>query len=659
MGQEDYLDQLLNSLNSDNNSDEISQEENESELDIESLLGESELGFESNDMAEDEDYVNEFSDEIPLENILDEMSLGGKTVKDDDMVSEEQMNFLNEELSLENSDVADDKGMANEESIDFFNEDLVKDDNIQEDTAGNQEISLDDIMGNEMSDMFEDLEINVPESLEATDEALQINSEALETEMSEADGILEKLNNLGDSEDNIEEVNADSLLNETFDLDGLISEEELNENTENLVLDDLMEDSNIDVNLDDIEETVNAEDLLGDLSFSADAENMDGALDGVDGLGLEELSDEQNAILDDLDSILEEADRVEEENRISEEKLTDRDADELLATLGNMETGDDSNAADALLGGIDLGFDANEDDLFSDEDLMKLLDEDGDTVTSSEPVAMTEEEAAKALNDISEMSSEEQKETGKKKKGLFGKLFGKKDNGEKSSNNENIAEEIAVEEKAEKPKKEKKKKEKKPKKEKQKKEKKPKAEKPVLPPEPWVGVSKGNVISIVVLVLSVVALVIISIQFVPYKMTMSNAHSYYEHEKYADAYEAMSGLEVKEKDLDFYCKVQSIMWLQSKYDEYLVYEKLDKPYESLSALIKAVEKYDLHIEDANIYGAAPIYAELYNKIETILNDEFGVTVDDARAIYVLESSQEYSKAIYDIVGYEELAVEKE
>lgn len=218
------------------------------------------------------------------------------------------------------------------------------------------------------------------------------------------------------------------------------------------------------------------------------------------------------------------------------------------------------------------------------------------------------------------------------------------------------AEEQKVTPKETETKKEKKEKKKKPKKEKKPKEKKEKKPKPPAEPDNTPPLPKVPVILIFVMAASVLALIIIGTNYTGYKNSFSNAEQAYEEGDYSGAYESVAGISVKEKDRETYRKYYIVGTVAAEYEAYTGMMELEIYDMALDSLIRVVQRYDKYIEDADTYGCRRELDKLAAAAETVLAEQFGISVEKAREIYAIADKETYTREIQSVLssaGYAE------
>ena len=356
------------------------------------------------------------------------------------------------------------------------------------------------------------------------------------------------------------------------------------------------------------------------------------------------------------------------------------DIDQIMDSVNSNAEADGENEADDLsiddFGFSDFGLDDAETDSEAektetlpdeDDELMKILSGTGEETESSEETA-----AASAEPQTSEETKEEEEKP--KKKGFFAKLakllFGDdelEDEEASAAQAEPVITEMSMEdmdilkelegssdgkkEKKEKKKKEKKKKEKAPKQPKEKKVKPKKEKKPKPPAEPdnTPPLPKVPVILVFVMAASILVLVLAGTHLVGYSNSFSDADQAFAEGRYSDAFQAVAGEKVKEKDTDTYEKYRITAMV---YAEYEAYESMmdAKVYDmALDSLIRTVQRYDRYLQDAETYGCRGEFDKIASAAETALQQDFGLTAEDARTMYALSNKETYSREIYKVL----------
>lgn len=200
------------------------------------------------------------------------------------------------------------------------------------------------------------------------------------------------------------------------------------------------------------------------------------------------------------------------------------------------------------------------------------------------------------------------------------------------------------------------KKEKKPKKEKKQKtpkEKKPKVKKERAPrppkePDNSPKIPTKLIVVFLILAMSIVVFVTITQRMTGYKLSMIEARTAYNAGDYFAAYEDLMGMDLKESDEDLFKKARLLGDLQKKNKEYQVFVKRKMYDLALDSLVSGVARYQDNLDEAKTLGIEEEYTKEGDALVQLLQDQYGVSVDDAVSMYQLNREQ-YSIKIDEIV----------
>lgn len=207
--------------------------------------------------------------------------------------------------------------------------------------------------------------------------------------------------------------------------------------------------------------------------------------------------------------------------------------------------------------------------------------------------------------------------------------------------------------------KEKKKREKKEQKANRPKKEKIKKEKPPKEPDNTPPLPKVPVLLIFIMAGSFFALVLVATNLMGYSNSFADAENAYNAGNYELAYQQVSGMEIKETDLEAYEKYRIMAMISG---EYRAYESLMQGefYDmALDALIRTVGRCDKYYSDAETYGCAGNVENMRAQAVGALAD-FGIGEEEALALFNTDDRKEYSKGIYGILktaGLEKVAEE--
>lgn len=400
-------------------------------------------------------------------------------------------------------------------------------------------------------------------------------------------------------------------------------------------------------------------------AINAEEESEDATIDELQ--KNDSVKDELTTDVSDIEELLK---SVEEENDTEEKNHVENQDQDLLSMLESM--GEDSDLAEI---GELLNKDENHEvietektDAEESSDISDILsaigDEDADAietdgaavnVAESGPEQPTKEKKklfGKKKKKVETEAEAEKSET--KKKGFFAKLldiFFEEDDldteepgvGEEGASEENQA--IMAEldgRKKPKAKKEKKEKEKKPKKQKAPKEKKaPKPKKEKKPKEvkepdpnkkPEKKIPRKKIILVAIFAMSVFSGIYVLTSMVPETMAVQTAKEAYSQGDYRTVYTTLAGMDLNEEETALFRRTTVILEIQGKFESYLNYQKMGMGMEALNALLKGIEKYDKLYSYGEEYGVTVELDKNYQEIITALNDNYGLSEEEARQI---------------------------
>ncbi|MCQ2080008.1 MAG: hypothetical protein MJZ11_00015 [Lachnospiraceae bacterium] len=184
-----------------------------------------------------------------------------------------------------------------------------------------------------------------------------------------------------------------------------------------------------------------------------------------------------------------------------------------------------------------------------------------------------------------------------------------------------------------------------PKKEKKtKKEKAPKEPKEKLPRK--VVLSKKASICLVGLCATVIAALVILSTVLPDSKEKTLARRAYLNGDYETAYENLYGKNLNSSDAIIFNRSKDILMIERRWNSYESRIKLNQPAEAIDSLIEGIVVYDTIKGriDSDVHG---IIDGTYQKIIIELNNKYNISVDEAKRLYSLDST-EYTKALYSI-----------
>lgn len=212
--------------------------------------------------------------------------------------------------------------------------------------------------------------------------------------------------------------------------------------------------------------------------------------------------------------------------------------------------------------------------------------------------------------------------------------------------------------KAKKPKKEKKpkqKKEPKPKKEKKPKPPKPKKEKKEKPPtKPERPLGRKRIMAAIFLGITVYFGIQLFVVYLPDNFQKQEAKKAYQEGDLHTVYELLSTKKLNKNEETIFEASTLYMEMERKIESYGNYKMMDgMELEALNALISGVEKYK-HVveEEAQRYGVSAQVKNAYLDILAALQNDYGITEEEAVRLSMITDKVAYTKELKRIVGQE-------
>lgn len=485
----------------------------------------------------------------------------------------------------------------------------------------------------------------------------------------------------------MDENNLDSLLDELSSMDG-----ELNENIDI--------DSGVDVDADDMDD-ISLDELdhldgmdLGDLDFDdIDFDDVDiTKLDAGANPVVKKKPQEQETDDMSLDALIEKANQENVKPEPSQEEPSAQADNTDVFGEADLQMQEDTALPegvfdDALFGSMDMGM-SEEPELSEKEKNPYTADEDSlDALLQSSMAESLLNGDLADIEDIGEKTEEpvkkvkqprkkaekkkkaeiEEEETEHKKKTISEILFGEPD--EDDLEEEALFEEKKAKKEAEKKKKQAEREAKKEEKDaakqemlaakqaKDKAKQKEKADKKRQKDEAYAAeleaekdqkkVSTPTVIVVFVLLFALAAGVVLGTNQFNYSQVIKKAANYFERQRYRLAYDEVSGVEVKEKDQDLKDRIYTVMYVERLYESYENNMKLGRADKALDALLRGIQKYDEHYDEAVELDIVKDIDSCRDKIINALWNTYGITEETAYQILAMEG-QEYTKTLSEL-----------
>lgn len=124
-----------------------------------------------------------------------------------------------------------------------------------------------------------------------------------------------------------------------------------------------------------------------------------------------------------------------------------------------------------------------------------------------------------------------------------------------------------------------------------------------------------------------------------------NASNFFEMKKYTQAYEEILGTNLKEKDVETYDKIITVMKVQQSLNSYYSYDRMKYYPDALNALLRGLQKYDENYDTALELEIENDLDVCKDKILNILNEEYGLSENESYDILKLDKDAYTSKVV--------------
>lgn len=141
--------------------------------------------------------------------------------------------------------------------------------------------------------------------------------------------------------------------------------------------------------------------------------------------------------------------------------------------------------------------------------------------------------------------------------------------------------------------------------------------------------------------------VVVGTKTFDYTIVIKKATDYFERQRYRLAYDEIAGVDVKKKDEDLKNRIYTVMYVERLYESYENNVKLERYDRALDALLRGIEKYDEHYDEAVELGIVADIDSCKAKIVVALQDRYGLSEEAAYEIIALEG-QEYSQRLVKV-----------
>lgn len=130
-----------------------------------------------------------------------------------------------------------------------------------------------------------------------------------------------------------------------------------------------------------------------------------------------------------------------------------------------------------------------------------------------------------------------------------------------------------------------------------------------------------------------------------YNLSIKNATEYFAIRKYTKAYNEVSGIDIKKKDIEIYDKIKTVMYVNKQLNSYNNYYALKLYPEALDSLLKGMERYDKYIALAEEMGIVSDLDYVRSQIMAELSNTYNLSEEIAYDIINTKSLEDYSQKV--------------
>jgi gas vesicle protein len=135
-----------------------------------------------------------------------------------------------------------------------------------------------------------------------------------------------------------------------------------------------------------------------------------------------------------------------------------------------------------------------------------------------------------------------------------------------------------------------------------------------------------------------------------YNLSIKNAQTEFDRQHYNEAYYEVYGLRIKDKDIELYDKIMTVMYVNIQLSSYQNYMKSNNREKALDSLLKGLLRYDKYLELATLLDIEDDLNYVKSGILEALSTEFQMSEADAYDMMKYVDNVDYSAYIYELLG---------
>ena len=136
----------------------------------------------------------------------------------------------------------------------------------------------------------------------------------------------------------------------------------------------------------------------------------------------------------------------------------------------------------------------------------------------------------------------------------------------------------------------------------------------------------------------------------PDRIASDRATTAYTHKEYTTAYKMLYGKDMTEDESIIYEQSRVLAWAQRYLDGYENYTAMNMKEEALDMLLMAMRNQEDLIAEAAKYRVEIEVNSVYDSIESLLSEAYGLSAADIAEINAIKKDRDYTIRLMEIVG---------
>ncbi|MBP5159151.1 MAG: hypothetical protein ILP10_02510, partial [Lachnospiraceae bacterium] len=161
-------------------------------------------------------------------------------------------------------------------------------------------------------------------------------------------------------------------------------------------------------------------------------------------------------------------------------------------------------------------------------------------------------------------------------------------------------------------------------------------------------INKAGATILVVIFAVLTVAVIIGTNIYTYNLSIQNAQTDFDRQRYNDAYYDVYGLDIKDEDIVLYDRIMTVMYVNKQLNSYNNFLSIGNTDKALDSLLKGLQRYNKYIQLASILDIVDDMNYVKNQILDELSTQFAISEAEADRLIAMEEVFDYSDSIYGL-----------